>query len=236
MFDARPPAAPVPEGLDWDLWLGPAPARPYHPAYCPWHWRNWWDFGTGQFGDLGCHRMSSIFKALKLGHPTHIEASGTYDNGEVYPHGVLARFEFPARGDQPPVTIHWYDGGLKPPRPAGFDPRRPIAQNLYVGDRGLMLDYRLVPEARMKEFGRPREMLPRSPGHYREFVDACRGGPPAGSDFVAHSGLLSEVCTLGNVALRTGRKLAWDGPAFQFRDDPAANRLLHREYRAGWTL
>lgn len=237
MFHGRPPAGtPVPDGLDWDLWLGPAPARPYHPAYCPWHWRNWWDFGTGQLGDLGCHRMSSVFKALKLGHPASIEASSTYDNGEVYPFGVLARFEFPARGDQPPVTVHWYDGGLKPARPPEIEPNRPIGQNLYLGDKGAMLDYRLVPESKMKAFGRPRELLPRSPGHYREFVDACRGGPPPGSNFVDHAGLLSEVCVLGNVALRAGKKLLWDGPNFKVTNDNAANRFLHREYRAGWSL
>ncbi len=236
LYDARPPATPVPAGLDWDLWLGPAPARDYHPDYAPWHWRNWWDFGTGQLGDLGCHRMSTVFKALKLGHPTSIEFSSTYNNGEVYPHGVLGRWEFPARGGLPPVTIHWYDGGLKPARPPGFEAGRTIAQNLYVGDRGLMLDYRLVPESKMKEFGRPREVLPRSPGHYHEFVYACRGGPAPGANLVDHAGLLSEVCALGNVALRSGKKLAWDGPAMKVTNDNAANRLLHREYRPGWTL
>lgn len=236
LFAQRPPATPVPDGLDWDLWLGPAPVRPYHPAYCPWSWRNWWDFGTGQLGDLGCHRMSSTFKALKLGHPTSIEFSSTYDDGDAYPHGVVGRWEFPARGELPPVTIHWYDGGLKPARPPGFEWGRAIGQNLYVGDRGLMLDYRLVPEAKMKEFGRPKEVLPRSPGHYKEFVDACRGGPAPGANLVDHAGLLSEVCVLGNVALRSGKKLAWDGPNFKVTNDAAANRLLRREYRAGWTL
>ncbi len=236
MFDGRPPAMPVPAGLDWDLWLGPAPARPYHSSYCPWNWRNWWDFGTGLLGDLGCHRMSSVFKALKLGHPTSIEFSSTYNNGEVYPFGVLGRWEFPARGDLPPVTIHWYDGGLKPARPPEIEPGRTIAQNLYLGDRGVMLDYRLVPEAKMQDFGRPKEVLPRSPGHYQEFVDACRGGPAPGANLVDHAGLLSEVCMLGNVALRSGKKLAWDGPNFKVTNDAAANRLLHREYRAGWSL
>lgn len=236
LFDRRPPGEPVPDGLDWDLWLGPSPARPYHAAYCPWTWRNWWDFGTGQLGDLGCHRLSTVFKALQLGHPTRIEFSSTYDNGEVYPHGVIGRWEFPARGDLPPVAIHWYDGGLKPLRPPGFDASRTISQNLYVGDDGLMLDYRLVPESKMQAFGRPKEMLPRSPGHFREFVDACRGGPPAGSNLVDHAGLLSEVCALGNVALRSGKQLAWDGPNFKVTNDAAANRLLHREYRPGWTL
>lgn len=237
LFDGRPPAgSPVPEGLDWDLWLGPAPQRPYHPAYCPWHWRNWWDFGTGQLGDLGCHRLSSVFKALQLGHPVSIEASSTRNDGEVYPFGVLARFEFPARGPLPPVTLHWYDGGLKPFRPPELEAGRSISDNLFIGDRGMMLGYRLIPEARMKTFGRPPEKLPRSPGHYKEFVDACRGGPPPGANLVDHAGLLSETCVLGNVALRAGKKLAWDGPNFKITNDSAANKYLHRDYRAGWTL
>ncbi len=237
LFDGRPPAGtPIPEGLDWDLWLGPAPLRPYHPAYCPWHWRNWWEFGTGLFGDMGCHRLSSVFKALKLGHPTGIEASSTKHGGEVYPDGVTAHFEFPARGELPPVTLHWYDGGLKPARPRELEANRAIGDTIYVGDRGTMMGYRLIPETKMKDFGRPPETLPRSPGHYKEFVDACRGGPPAGANLVDHAGLLSEVCVLGNVALRAGKKIAWDGPNFKVTNDSAANRFLHREYRAGWSL
>jgi predicted dehydrogenase len=237
LFDGRPPAGlPVPDGLDWDLWLGPAPARPYHSAYCPWNWRNWWDFGTGYLGDMGCHRMSTIFKALQLGHPTHIEASGTKDNGEVYPVGVLAHFDFPARGELPPVTVHWYDGGLMPVRPAGLEANRATGHTYYVGDKGILMGNRLIPESKMAAFGRPTVSIPPSPGHYKEFVDACRGGPPAGANIVDHAGLLSEACALGNVALRAGKRISWDGPNFKVTNDAAANRLLHREYRAGWSL
>ena len=237
LFDGRPTdTMPVPPDLDWDLWLGPAPDRPYHAAYCPWNWRNWWEFGTGLFGDMGCHRLSTVFKALKLGHPTSIEASSTKHGGEVYPDGVIAHFEFPARGDLPPVTLHWYDGGLKPARPRDLEPGRGIGDTIYVGAKGTLMGYRLIPEAKMKELGRPPQKLPPSPGHYKEFVDACHGGPSTGSNFVDHSGLLSEACVLGNVALRSGKKLAWDGPGFKVTNDSAANRLLHREYRAGWSL
>jgi len=236
-WDGRPPESPpVPKGLDWDLWLGPAPQRPYHPTYCPWTWRNWWDFGTGLLGDLGCHKLSAVFKALKLGHPISVEASCTKLNPETYPLGVIARYEFPARGDMPPVTLNWFDGGLKPPRPKQLEPGRRMSDVTYIGEKGTLMGHRLIPESAMKSYGRPPKTLPRSVGHDKEWVDACRGGPPAGSDFVNHSGLLTEVCMLGNVAVRAGKRLQWDGPNMKITNDEAANQYLHREYREGWTL
>lgn len=237
LYESRPrETPPVPAGLDWDLWLGPAPQRPYHPEYHPWTWRNWWDFGTGLLGDLGCHKLSTVFKALKLGHPTTIEASSTKINPETYPLGVMARFEFPARGDMPPVVLSWYDGGLRPPRPVELEADEPMKDIIYIGDKGKLMGERLIPESRMDAYKRPPKTLPRSPGHYHEFVSACRGGPRAGSDFVNHAGLLTELCQLGNVALRAQNKLVWDGPALRITNDQKANRFLHREYRAGWSL
>jgi predicted dehydrogenase len=227
---------PVPQGMDWDLWLGPAPTRPYHPAYHPWRWRDWWDFGTGQLGDLGCHKLSTIFKALKLGSPTRIEAECDHVNPEIYPRVFNVHFEFPARGDMPPVKLHWLSGGAKPPRPEQLEKGRSVSGDLMFGDSGVLMDHRLVPLSRMKKYGRPPKVLPRSPGHDQEFVNACRGGEPAGSDFVAHSGLMTEACLLGNIALRTGKTLEWDGSNFQITNDAEANRMLHREYRAGWEL
>ena len=236
-WEGRPKETPpVPEGLDWDLWLGPAPERPYHPAYCPWTWRNWWDFGTGLLGDLGCHKLSTVFKALKLGHPISVEASCTKTDGEIYPLGVIARYEFPARGDMPPVTLTWYDGGLQPPRPADLEDGRRPSDVIYLGEKGTLMNHRLIPESKMRSYAGPPKLLPRSPGHDNEWVEACRGGAPAGSDFVAHSGLLSEACMLGNVALRAGKKLAWDGPNLKITNDESANALLHRQYREGWSL
>jgi predicted dehydrogenase len=236
-WEGRPPQTPpVPDGLDWDLWLGPAPQRPYHPAYCPWTWRNWWDFGTGLLGDLGCHKLSTVFKALKLGHPISVEACSTKLDREIYPLGVIARYEFPARGDMPPVSLTWYDGGLRPARPKDLEPGRSMEDVIYVGDKGTLMGHRLIPESRMKQYGRPPRVLPRSVGHHKEWIDACRGGPPAGSNFVDHGGLLTEVCLLGNVALRAGKKLLWDGPNLRVTNDEAANRYLHREYRPGWSL
>jgi predicted dehydrogenase len=236
-FEERPrETPPVPPGLDWDLWLGPAPDRAYHPEYHPWTWRNWWDFGTGLLGDLGCHKLSTVFKALKLGYPTTIEASSTAINPETYPLGVIAHFEFPARGDRPPVTLHWYDGGLRPQRPPELGPDEPVRDILYIGDQGKLMGDRLIPESRMETYKRPPKTLPRSPGHYHEFVAACRGGPPPGANFVDHGGLLSEVCLLGNVALRAQNRIVWDGVAGRVTNDEKANRWLHRPYRAGWTL
>jgi len=238
LYETRPAETPpVPEGLDWDLWLGPAPERPYHPEYHPWTWRNWWDFGTGLIGDLGCHMLSTAFKALKLSHPTSVEACSTKLNPETHPQGVMTHFEFPARGDLPPVTIHWYDGGLHPPRPPELEENRGWGHGvLYVGDKGKMLGHRLIPETKMREFGKAPVILPRSPGHHKEFVNACRGGPKAGSDFVEHSGLLAEVCMLSNVGVRARKKLLWDGPNMKVTNDNAANGFLSREYRSGWSL
>lgn len=235
--DGRPvETPPVPDHLDWDRWLGPAPYRPYHPAYHPWTWRNWWDFGTGLLGDLGCHKLSTVFKALDLGHPVTVEASSTKPGPEVYPLGVVARFEFPARGHRPPVALSWYDGGLKPPSPPHLDLDDRLEDVAYVGDKGILNGLRLAPEALMDGYRRPPRTLPRSPGHYREWVDACRGGPPPGSNFVDHAGLLTEVCLLGNVAVRAQKRLVWDGPAGRITNDTRANQGLHREYREGWNL
>lgn len=237
-----PPAArptgtpPVPDGLDWDRWLGPAPARPYHPAYHPWRWRDWIDFGTSPLGDMGCHKLSTVFKALKLGHPVAVEATLPDRMGpEIYPRRFRVRFDFPARGDLPPVTVTWHDEGFSPPRPKKLEPGRRVAGTIYIGDEGTLMGHRLVPESRMKEYGRPPRVLPRSPGQYREWIDACRGGKPAGSDFVRHSGILTETPLLGNIAMRVGRKIAWDGPNMKITNDAVADRFIRREYRDGWT-
>ena len=237
LYAGRPTETPpVPKGFDWDLWLGPAPERPYHPAYCPWTWRNWWEFGTGLLGDLGCHKLSPVFKALKLGHPTSIEACCTLNNKEVYPFGVIARFEFPARGDMPPVTLNWYDGGLKGPRPKDIESGRGMQDVICVGEKGTLNGRRLAPDAMNKNYGHPPKILPRSVGHHQEFVDACRGGPPAGANFADHGGPLSEVFLLGNVALRAGSRIEWDGPNMKITNNDSANDLLQREYRKGWSL
>jgi len=227
---------PVPDGLDWDLWLGPAPERPYHPAYHPWRWRDWRDFGSGPLGDMGCHLLSTPFKALKLGHPISVEATCHELGPEVHPRSFEVRYEFPARDGMPPVTLVWHDDGFPPPRPKGLEEGRRASGVFYVGDEGNLMGHRLVPESKMQSYGRPPKVLPRSVGQDKEWVDACRGGEPAGSDFVAHSGLLTETPMLGNIAMRFGKKLMWDGPNLRFTNDETANRYLEREYRDGWVL
>ena len=237
-----PPAArptdtpPVPDGLDWNFWLGPAPERPYHPDYHPWRWRDWRDFGTSPLGDMGCHTLSTIFKALKLESPVTVEAESVAVDSEIYPRRFRVKWEFPARGDMPPVAVTWHDEGYDPPPLQDLAPGRSLPGPAFIGDDGVLKGYRLLPESRMKSYGKPPEVLPRSPGHYKEWVDACRGGPPAGADFVRHGGLLTETPLLGNIAIQLGRKLQWDGPALKITNDGEADRLLRRKYREGWGL
>ena len=235
---------PIPETLDWDLWLGPAPERPYHPAYLPFKWRGWWDFGTGALGDIGCHAIDPIWRALKLKAPLSVEAACTLVNKETYPVASRVTYQFGERGDMPPVKLHWYDGGMRPPRPDELGDGQHFGDNgvLFVGDKGKMLGHMVIPEARRKEFGKPPKVLERSPGHHQEWIDACKGGKPAGSNF-DHAGPLAEAVLLGNVALRadikeklTRTRLYWDSKNLKITNVPEANKYLHREYREGWTL
>ncbi len=235
---------PVPETLDWDLWLGPAPYRPYNPAYLPFKWRGWWDFGTGALGDIGCHAMDPVFRALKLGQPTSVQACSTRVNKETYPLASIVQYQFPAREDFPPVKLYWYDGGLRPPRPDELEDGQEMGANgrLLIGDKGKLLGNRLIPRARQREYQQPPKTIPRSIGHYKEWIAACKGGKPGGSNF-NFAGPLAEVVLLGNVALRSGLreeltrvKLVWDGPNMKITNLPEANQFLRREYREGWSL
>ncbi len=236
---------PVPPELDWDLWLGPAPERPYHPCYHPFAWRGWWDFGTGVLGDIGCHQLSAVFKALNPGHPISVEAcSSNFQVGpeianETAPKSSITHWKFPAVGDRAAFTITWWDGGMRPPRPEELEPDRRFGEGdwlMVVGDKGIMLDHRIIPEAKAREIGRPPQKLERSPGHYKEWIDACKGGKPAGSNFVDHAAHLTEVVLLGNTAIRTHQKLLWDGENQRFTNSEEANQLINPPYRAGWTL
>lgn len=227
--------APVPATLDWDLWLGVAPERPYSPAYHPFKWRGWHDFGTGALGDIGCHSLAPIHRALKLGAPTSIDATSSPLFKETFPVASIVRYEFPAREGMPPVKLTWYDGGLKPARPDRLEEERTLGDGgtIYVGDKGTIYNGRLLPESRMSEYTRPAATLRRSPGHYKEWLQACKGGEPAGSNF-AVSGPQAETVLLGNIALLTRKKLKWDAGNFRITNVPEANDLLRRKYREGW--
>ncbi len=244
----RPRDTPaVPASLDWDLWLGPAPERAFHPAYHPFSWRGWKDFGTGALGDIGCHTFAPVFRALKLGHPETIEGTASkFCPGaggsptffkETFPRASIVRYRFPARENWPACTLVWYDGGLKPPRPPELEEDRELGAGgtLLIGEKGKLLNGRLIPESSQKAYTRPAKTLPRSIGHYKEWTEACKGGQPGGSEF-GFAGLVTEVVLLGNIALETGKLLRWDGPNMRIANVPEANHFLRREYRAGWSL
>jgi predicted dehydrogenase len=237
---------PVPPTLDWDLWLGPAPFRPYNPAYVPFSWRGWWDFGEGGLGDMGVHNIAPVFSALKLTAPTSVCSSSTPVFEETLPAACTVHYEFPARGNMPPVKMHWYDGGLLPPRPDELEDGRELNREdgiLFVGDRGKMLvegwggaSPRLIPESRMRDYKQPPKTLPRSAGHHQEWVDACRKGTPTESNF-GFAGPLTETLLVGIISVRLGgRKLNWNAETARFRGDEEANRYLHYPYRGGWSL
>ena len=241
----RPKDTPaVPATLDWDLWLGPAPKRAYHPAYAPFKWRGWWDFGCGALGDMGCHVMDGAFSALKLHYPVSIEASSTPLNSETEPLAAIVHYQFPERADMPAVKLHWYNGGLMPARPEELEPARklPKSGSIFAGDKGKIMcgcyadSPRIIPEAKMKAYKRPPKTIARISGsHEQNWVDACKGGQPACSNF-DYSGLLTEVVLLGNIAIRTGEKLNWDGPGMKCTNVPKANEYVHARYRDGWSL
>jgi predicted dehydrogenase len=232
--------SPVPAGLDWELWLGPAPYRPFHDVYFPGpKWYRWWDFGSGTMSDLGSHWNDLPFWALDLRAPLTIEASGPPPHAEIAPASMQATYEYGARGDLPPVRLTWYQGTNKPePWQRGEIPQWPNGV-LFIGSRGMLLaDYRqytLLPEAEFADFVGPEPSLPRSPGHQAEWVRACLGGPPALADF-EYSGWLTEANHLGNVAYRLGRKITWDAEGLRAVDCPEADPLIRREYREGWNL
>jgi len=237
---------PVPATLDWDLWLGPAPLRPYHPAYVPFKWRGWWDFGSGGLGDMGIHNLAPVFSALNLGAPTSLTASSTPVFPDAVPVANVVHYQFPARGDMPAVTLHWYDGGMMPPRPEELEEGRELNREdgiIFVGDKGKMLvegwggeKPRLIPEAHDKEYQRPPKTLPRSVGHHKEWLLACRTGSPTRSNF-DFAGPLTEAVLLGMVCVRNGGDpLHWDSANLKVTNDPDANRYLHYEYRPGWEL
>jgi predicted dehydrogenase len=257
----RPTETPdVPAGLDWDLWLGPARSRPYHPAYHPAKWRAWWDFGTGSLGDMACHIVDPIFWALRLQYPVSVEASistywhaffqQTQPKHEMFPRSTVVRYRFPAREKMPALDLTWWDGGLMPPRPKELEAGRRMGDVdggiLLIGEKGTIMagcyaeSPRIIPEAKMRKYRGRRKVLERVPGgkdgHEKDWIRACKGGRPASSNF-DYSGPLSETVLMGNLAIRfPGKRLLWNGAAMEVTNDADANTYVRREYREGWTV
>jgi len=241
----RPTDTPaIPETLDWDLFIGPAPMRPYHPSYHPFNWRGWWDFGTGALGDIGCHSLDPVFRALKLKYPLSFQGVSTLVNEETYPLGSMVHYEFPAREGMPPVSLTWYDGGLRPPLIPELEEGMKMGPGgtLFIGDKGKVLDDVIVPKSLRESYKRPEPYIPSSPGHEMEWILACKGGAPAGSNF-DWAGPLTETVLLGNITLRKelrdklgGQVLTFDPENLTIPNMPEANKFLHNEYREGWSL
>jgi predicted dehydrogenase len=236
--DAPTDKPPVPPNLNWDLWLGPAPERPYSPEYAPFKWRYWWTFANGSLGDFFCHYCDLAFWALDLKYPTSVEAEGSV-HPESTARWTVAKQEYPARGDKPPVTLRWYNGGAWPAIAKERNVPPWGSAVLFVGDKGMLLaDYGrhiLLPEAQYADFKRPEPTIPKSIGHHQEWIKACKTDGVTTCNF-GYSGPLAEAALLSNVALRTGEKLQWDAENLKATNCPAADKFLRREYRQGWTL
>ena len=235
------PTPPVPKQLHWDLWLGPAPYRPYHPDYLPGNlvWNRWWDFGNGTLGDMGSHLIDLPYWALDLRHPSSVEAEGPPVDKEVCPAWMIVRWQHPARAGRPALKLAWYHGGKRPLSPVGVDLSKWFNGVLFVGDKGMLLaDYGrrlLLPRDQFKDFQAPPTTLARSLGHHREWLHACKTGAPTLCNF-DYSGALVEHNLLGNVAYRVGKKLTWDADRLAATNCPTAAALVRRDYRKGWTL
>lgn len=250
---------PVPETLDWDLWIGPAPMRPFKKSwpdneqpqykragrsvYHPFSWRGWWDFGCGALGDMGCHVLDGPNWALKLNNPTSVEI---VDSSELFtesaPAWAILKYEFPQRGSMPPVTLKWYDGGKMPEKPKEMEKEFPESGSLFIGSKGKIvadtygMNLSLLPESKMKDYVKPPQTIPRIPNNdsYFDWIRACKGGPEASSNFSV-SGPFTEVVLLGNLALRSRKKIEWDAKNMRATNAPEIQRFIKTEYRKGWS-
>ena len=241
------PEEPVPPTMDWDVWLGTAATRPYNKEYCPFNWRGWYDFGCGALGDMACHILDSVNWSLLLDAPISVECIKIEGkNPYTFPTKSIVKFEFAARGNMPPVNVFWYEGGLKPPVPEGLpadvklsDIGDPSNGSLFIGDRGFITTgtygdgTRLVPDDKMKDYKFPQKLLTRSPGHYRDWIRACKGGDPACSNF-SYSGPFTEWVALGVIAQRSEGKLQWDSAKLKITNNSEANKFVKPYVRKGW--
>jgi predicted dehydrogenase len=252
---ARPTETPpIPDHVKWDLFLGPAPERPYHPVYHPHDWRGWWDFGTGSLGDMACHTANLPFMGLELGYPTRVSAESGDINPETYPAWATITYEFPARGDLPPVKLTWYegakDGERNLPDPALFQGREAVdSGSLLIGERGSMyspsdygMEQVLLPADRFSGITAPEQTLERLGGEderdlnaKREWVRAIEGGPSPLGNF-DYAAVLTESMLLGNVAVRLGKAIDYDAKTMSVAGMPEAAALIKPPYRQGWSL
>lgn len=246
LTSGTPPTSDVPKGMNWDLWLGPRTTRPYSTAYNPVTWRDFWDFGTAPIGDFFCHNFDPALWALDLKEPLSIEAHAVGGvDPQIAPPGGIYTYRFGARGKMPPVKFTWYEGGLKPARPDGLEPEDRLGAGgngiLFVGDKGMLTCAgwggrpALLPGSRDEAYERPPQKLPRSKGHHRDWLDACKGGPAASANF-DYGAVLTEVGLLGLVAMRTGKIIEWDAKAMKVTNAPEAEPLIKGSYRPGWEL
>lgn len=252
----RPADTPaVPDGLDWDVWLGPAPQRPYNPAYVPFKWRGFWDFGTGAIGDMGIHNLDTAFWGLDLGAPTSVvvkdcePALADPASHETAPLWSILELRFAARASGPAVTMTWYDGGKLPPRDL-FQGEKLISRDggsLVIGSKGTLFTrtwhggetdadmFVLLPRKQFVGVAPPTPTLPRVVSHHHEWVDACRGKGMALSNF-GYAARLTEALLVGNLALRTGQSIEWDSAGMRAVNSPEADRFIRPEFRNGWSL
>lgn len=237
---------PTPPTLDWDLFLGPAQPRTYNPAYHPFKWRGWVDYGVGALGDMGAHLIDHAVWSLNLGAPTNVEASSSRFNGESYPTASIVYYDFAARGKMPAVRMTWYDGGLLPERPKELLPEEKIDKGggvLYIGSKGKLMHGtygskpQLLPTTLMKDFKAPKQLFPRvGMSHERNWAEACKGNGKANCSF-DYAGPLTETMILGVLALRSpGMKLTWDAANMQFTNAADLNQYVKRNYRTGYSL
>jgi predicted dehydrogenase len=246
---------PVREGLDWDLWLGAAKERPFNNGYCPHKWRGWYDFGAGALGDMACHIMDPVFWALKLADAESYSVEvvkAEEKNAQTFPKSEVVKYSYPARKDMPPVDVYWYDGGSLPPRPKGVPDNQIVGDgdwndrtngSYFVGDNGIVTagEYggkpRLLPDERMADFTMPPETIERvrANNHYGNWIDACKGGAPACSNF-DYAGPFTEMVLMGVVALQAGQKVEWDAVDGTLAGSSDVRHLLTKEYRNGFEL
>lgn len=235
--------SPVPDGLNWDLWQGPRQPRPFDSAYVPVAWRDFWDFGNSNIGDFACHDLDAACWALDLVDPTLVDFSGAGAGPGMGPDGCIGYYHFPANDKRPAVKVTWYDGGLRPPRPAGWPADQPLPGRgvLFVGDEGVLFcggaggAPKLVPESRMADFKKPEPTLKRVVSHHRNWLDACKGGEAAGSEF-GYGAQLTELAMLGALSLRLGQSIRWNAAEMRATGLPAADAIIKEDYRSGWEI